>query len=854
MAVPAGNTTQMMLYNQVLAGLGKLGFHGPLLKHGYRFTDYFAGPNEQRTVDLAAFGRTPVGYDTACFSVSVANGKSGPPLVADCRSLGAPMAFEVTPSGVNLWRVSARPGADDLISSHTANSLSHLFDHNAEWWKPRSLLRLKDARRVSAVQHDFIDYGLLPALENNIRAKLGPLLQNLLVDVRDGEKRHGGNAAVDEDAIVALVFRVLAGKVLHDRSEPPFAAFADEPDAEMLLRLVADHYKDYREIPLHPAVKQLAVHELWKAFSFRNLSVEVLAYIWENTLVTDRLRGADGIHTTPFPVAQYMVQRLPFASFSHDQRTVLESCSGNGTFLIAALHRLLELSPPAYDERLRHKYLKKMLRGHEKSAFGNEVARTCLMLADFPNPNGWKLFKTDVFDQSQGKEYRKYVRDIGRSSVVLCNPPFEAFTEEEKATYKPQHSTKAAEVLSVVLRHMKPDAVLGFILPVKFLDGRDHKKIRGMLAARFGKLEIVQLPEGIFEHAQVQAAILLASRPSTEPLQRTAITYSAVDEDAVERFLSTGEVSRTDQFVASRASIEEGIRAPQLGVVWSALTESSRLKDAAKTLSRGVEWENFDAATFVSEQGKRGYLPGYHVSAKLNAFQPPPLRFLQGDARYRRRNAWHLPWKEPKVVINAIRKARTGPWRLAAATVTLNVLASQNFYVLWPLAPWTPNAIAAVLNGPVASAYVATHELGKHVTKPTLNGIPLPQLTNQQIAKLDKLVAKYTSTAISNEEHGEAAGMFGGMKIVGRMRKLLAEIDYIVLSGYGLPASALQALYKFFDGHDRLAPIPAGIDAVKYAMEHSGQLPGDVIDQVDDRELLRRELRIGRPDDEVALP
>ena len=42
-------------------------------------------------IPAAAFGRIPQSYDSACFAILIANGKSGADLVNDCRALGAPL-------------------------------------------------------------------------------------------------------------------------------------------------------------------------------------------------------------------------------------------------------------------------------------------------------------------------------------------------------------------------------------------------------------------------------------------------------------------------------------------------------------------------------------------------------------------------------------------------------------------------------------------------------------------------------------------------------------------------------------------------------------------------------------------
>ena len=114
----------------------------------------------------------------------------------------------------------------------------------------------------------------------------------------------------------------------------------------------------------------------------------------------------------------------------------------------------------AWTARARHEFLVDRIAGDEIDAFACEVTTLSLILADYPNANGWKVSKHDLFtDATLTKRTRT-------ANVVLCNPPFEAFTRQEQKAY-PQmaarSATKGAAVLSAIL-DTKPEAI-GFVLP-----------------------------------------------------------------------------------------------------------------------------------------------------------------------------------------------------------------------------------------------------------------------------------------------------------------------------------------------------------------------------------------------------
>ena len=102
------------------------------------------------------------------------------------------------------------------------------------------------------------------------------------------------------------------------------------------------------------------------------------------------------IHSTPHSIARYIVHHLPFETINVKQRQVVEPFAGHGIFLVAALQRLRDLLPGDMDATERHRYFVRMLQGFELDAFALEVAALCLMLADFPNPNGWQLYQENV--------------------------------------------------------------------------------------------------------------------------------------------------------------------------------------------------------------------------------------------------------------------------------------------------------------------------------------------------------------------------------------------------------------------------------------------------------------------------
>ena len=183
---------------------------------------------------------------------------------------------------------------------------------------------------------------------------------------------------------------------MHDRGLPPFSTIDGPAHPGEFLELVALHYDDPKPIISDIRTQRLVISMFWQGLGFAHLSLDVLAFVWENTLVSDAMRESQGIHATPPSVAR-LIARTLIGDAPENRRFVVEPCCGSGTFLIAALQRIRELLPPDPDLRSRHRYFANTLKGFDTESFGLEVAQSCLTLADFPNQNGWYLKEEDVF-------------------------------------------------------------------------------------------------------------------------------------------------------------------------------------------------------------------------------------------------------------------------------------------------------------------------------------------------------------------------------------------------------------------------------------------------------------------------
>jgi hypothetical protein len=791
---------QDRVFNAVLRGLGRLGYRDELLHRNYSFTDWFATEPEAPTVPAAAFGRSPEDYDSACIAV-LFNGRTQE--VSRCRALGAPFAIEVQDDGIVPWRI----GRDDRTTQPTsgripAAAMERFFRAIETKWSPGAVLRAKNiGKPVGPAELDWVDTGLIPALEGEISTKLDRMLRSALQDGRSAYRRNAGHQT-DDEALFRLVFRLLAAKVFKDRHVSGFRQLDALSDPREALRKVCDYYKEPQNHTANLDAQHAVAAALWTGFGFENLSVDVLALIAENTLVDEDLRKLYGIHSTPRSIARYMVEHLPVEQLAEDERVVVEPCAGHAVFLVAALKRLRDLLGPDWSGQERHRYFVKRLFGFEQDAFAREVSKLCLTLADFPNPNGWNLEKADVFTS------RKLGESLGDARIVLCNPPFEEFKRPERAHYGPTvGASKPLEVLRRVLQHTHRTAMIGFVLPRPFLDGQSYRAVRRQIAERFAVVELVALPDKVFRHAEVETVLLMAHSPAKHG--RTRVHFSEVLKPQLAGFLTDGTVSRADNATLTPADAESrGFNVPVLQEVWEHLAHLPKLASTA-AVHRGVEWNApFNEVKYLSAKEKPGWRRGLrNVEEGFETFSPPKPCWLNPDPKFRRRNAWDLPWEKPKVIANAARKAR-GSWRLAAAADHSGLVCTQRYHCLWPKNQWSVKGLAALLNSPICSAFIASHEGSRAIRKSTLLRLPLPALAANDVVMLEGLVDDYV--AAMSEQPEARLPLWGGGSWEERARRILLQMDALILKGYGLPPWLERKVLDFFRGERRPLPFEFG--------------------------------------------
>lgn len=769
-----------------------LGYKPGSVVSNYRFAAVNLQGAPVRSADAAVFFDEPPSYRNAAIGVvNVLAGQDTAQAISERRSLGAPFFIAVDAHGLSAWVLST-DGAVKVASASAGEWDSFVSEHGAKW-SAQAVRRAKAVQvREPSSQQLLFDPAVIYTIQTQVHEALSDLLKRFLEAF---EKPGRSELSLEHDyrVLFPLVFRLLAAKILFDREDKRITD-VDGNDVRAVIEFVSNLYSlpDLGVKWTKPVQSQLcaAWQTLLNGLFVRNIAADDLAFIYENTLISPETRRYYGTHSTPSAVAEYVVRSFDLPAGAALQALhVYEPFAGSCVFLTAAMRRFKELLPAEWTPATQHHHLITHFAASELDQFACEIARLSLILADYPNANGWHIHNEDLFDGVVLK------RRIDQADIVVCNPPFEDF-EVDSLSRSPATSVhKPVEVLTHLLAD--PPAYLGVVMPHGF---SSHKKYRGLVDKAFSlyqDIEILTLPENTFAHATVGAVVLVAQKLRAEhardptTLRKASVTRSDFNSFKASLQPSQVEIERLSPVARPGLNLLGSLRE-----IWEYLAECPRLGEVVH-IHRGLEW-NIDQREASAPRPGKGRKPGLHrLNDSLAQFRVLKHVYLEVRDEYLRGGAGQLRWDQPKIICSAIRLTR-GPWRLAAAVDTEGLRLSQQFFGMWfknPLASLHDlDALAAVLNSPLANAYSFTQDPEKGLRVSVMAQLPLPK-TLRALA-LQGLISEYRQLA--SEDDGP---LFG--RSTSRLSELLMAIDATVLAAYDLPPRLEKALLDFVGSKGR---------------------------------------------------
>jgi N-6 DNA methylase len=768
--------------------LEECGYTGSRLKEGYDF-----GPT---TIAYVGFATKPWDFDSACIAVIAGNGDSEA-AARHCRGLGAPIVWVSNNSTVDWWMQHG--AGPTLFASKPIREFPALVRQHKTKLEPATVYRGKTIARVDkSRQLDFVDAGFLPLLREEAGKKLHDLVEEMINATLKGLGK-GEPSKEELRRVFTAVFRLLAGKILKDKGVSGFKSL-DLANPIDVLAAVEKHYSANQA--------GLSLTKKWeaalasatllssKAGSFGVVSPEALAYVYEHTLVTKPLRKALGIHATPPWLVDYMVWRLYDWIFEIPEldRHVFEPACGHAPFLLSAM-RLLRLEISNNNEMEVHEFLKSHIHGLEIDDFAREIARLSLTLADIPNPNGWNLHDDDMYASAILRQ------EAARCRILLSNPPYEAFTASEKDRYKrigfPVKRPKAIEVMDRTLPWLSEKAVFGLVLPQTVLHGTEARATREILLKDFDIREICLFADEVFEEGEPELAVLLGRRRRIGENAARTVRYLRVREGGVNRFEETYQPDSCFEVQIDRFESDQhkSFLVPDLPDVWTALDQYPLLSSVAD-VGQGFSFARKGLLTKAREMAKRktdDAVPAFIEKHSKVAIWELPISSWLSPSRTPVK-----PWRsgqatgKPQVLVNYVRAMR-GPWRIKAFLDYAGHAAINTYLTVRPKPGGPPiEFLWAVLNSPMANAYLYCYTMQKHNYDGLIAKLPLPMSWEDHIRPVEEAARAYLQVV----KPSEAFALRADNEAVA-CQALLA-MDAAVMRAYGLPVRLERAVLDLF--------------------------------------------------------
>ncbi len=789
--------------------LQQCGYTDDLIQKDYSYAD---SSGQEHHVPIVGFAYPSYDCRNACITAIDAELLEAPAFetkAIHCRDIGAPLIFICCRKEFQWWGLTTK--GVEFKERVSANQIDNFFKQHSEEFSPESIYRAKNLSRVhSEYQLKFVDRGLMPILEHEMGNRLADLIKNMLRALDD--KLGSPKEIKLKRWMFQCAFWLLGAKILQDKKVKGFIKL-DLEDVPAVLEKVNQHYGAKEPLVFKTNQKcalEVASSVVKQFSSLNNLTIESLAHVYETTLIDKETRKAWGIHATPSYLVDYIVWQLFdwIRDIPQENRHVLEPTCGHAPFLTSALRLLREIYEGERADL--HKYLKSHLLSIEQDLFAREIARLSLTLADVPSPNGWKLETGDVY---QGDNLSKLA---SKSTILLCNPPFENFSPgEQQKCHDLKTGNKAAEVLARTLPYMPKGSVFGVILPQGFLHKANLSPLRKMLIEQFELAEICALPENVFSFAKHKSMVLLGRKHDSAKrtfVLNNKIRFRRVQKWELDKFKESYQTS-TDQIFQSKFDIPPiyDFRLPQLHEVWEYCLRFPRLKKVAN-VRKGLEYksmcpeeETFDSkkhlppnALTISEHEFPDAVRGYaKFKEGIKLTENPPLAWMNLDVSVIRRPGFGMERGVHQVLLNYARVSHQ-PWRLKALIDSSGHPVTSSFLVIRPkLKGWQLKIFWALLNSPFANAFAYCNSLERLNLKGMVENIPLPACDISSLCHLSGLVQDYFDLY---DSRGKILQSEVDAKEV--KRRMLA-IDAEVMRLYDLPPKLERQVLDLFEGWER---------------------------------------------------
>jgi len=780
---------------EIERGLVGVGYSREGLVWDYEFV---AGPNRVRKAELVAFGNVyRKDLATSCIAVKwCQNGESRREWLQDLSCVAAPLVLISTPDLVELWPVRMVEPMQRPYEKLGYGRLQQYFSENRIRLAPETLMAAKRGERQLSFLH--VDPSLVEFAYDVTKKVLVDHFESAVLAGKRELKRKAWLTEPYVRRLSRIAIRMLAARVLEDKQLIRVKPLAGAQELLMKAHKQFPQYFAATELDEFPeAIAETVLEQLRGEVTFRSLTNDMLGYFYENALVVPEFRRELGIYYTPRGLATRVLKRMPIEDIPADQRHVLDGTCGSGNLLLAAHERLKDLLPVAEGEKANHKYLVEHLWGVDKDEFATEVAGLSLLLFSLPFGDSWHVYARDFLALRPQELFRR------RPRIIVGNPPF-----REERSRKGQRYQVAADVVERYVDWLAPGGLMGVILPESFLTNKSCRRAREKLFVDCDVMEVWQLPAGTIPDSTMEICVLIARKWKTGAARRTfPVRVDRVMARSPDKELFFKEHRSSFSFVLRDQGVwrsHEGrvMTVSQFESLWDRLCAVGTLVQRAD-VKNGIQ--PVGKAKLVTEPLGEGWKPWLSGARWLE----PYLIDSKGQGRmyirypgnlHRPRLGLREIFERPKLLMNASR-SRSNPWRVYAAIDKEGYYPNESLNCVVPRSTEVSlEELAAVLNHPIANAWVDSRNPARRIKINVIEAIPYPRLSSgmrRKVAEIVRRIARYKGRLLRALSTTEAADL------ACEVRGLVRELDEILFDAYGVEGQERKAVLDLFRGFQR---------------------------------------------------
>lgn len=326
------------------------------------------------------------------------------------------------------------------------------------------------------------------------------------------------------------------------------------------------------------------------------------------------------------------------------------------------------------------------------------------------------------------------------------------------------------------------------------MDSTAYKEERKFLLNNFDINAITTLPDKIFLYSEAETAIVSARKK--EPQKTRSFPYTEVRDKQREAFKTKFGFTWRERVPQSYfdETKENRLIVPFLKEAWDRLGTYPRLHEVA-LIKTGIRYksgvpENLLVKNSEFSNSRKGI---YNVTPGFYQYIAIDTDYMSTKKEHMQSTAIKCPWDLPKVILPAARLERDR-WRFAGAIDTQKRVFSRRFYGAWPKSSISVYTLAAILNSPVAQAFVYCYVSEKDILIKTYEDIPVPKIEDLQ--KNEVIIANLVIRYLEELKSAPSDAY-----------KTLLEIDSEILKLYHLPPKLERQLLDIFWGKMRRVPF-----------------------------------------------